>query len=76
MLKTINLDPALCWIVGIVNVIILLGLLVEMCLFVNDFLRELEYLNVEINRTKGDERRHWIRERRRLWLSLIPFVKY
>ena len=30
----------------------------------------------EIGRTTGAERRHWIRQKRRLWLSLIPFVKY
>lgn len=41
-----------------------------------DFSRELKYLNSEINRTEGGERKGWIRQRRRLWLSLIPFVKY
>lgn len=76
MLAVNNLDPALCLLVGIVAVIILLGLLIGFSLFVNDFLHELEYLNTEIKRTEGAERRHWIRQRRRLWLSLIPFVKY
>ena len=71
-----NLNPALCLLAGIVAVIILLGLLVRFCLFVNDFSQELKYLNTEIKRTNGDARRHWIRQRRRLWLSLIPFVKY
>jgi hypothetical protein len=44
--------------------------------FINDFSQELRYLNSEIRRTDGAERRHWIRQRRRLWLSLIPFVRY
>ena len=44
--------------------------------FVSAFKAELRYLNREIRRTVGDERRYWIRRRRRLWLSLIPFVKY
>lgn len=44
--------------------------------FINDFSQELKYINCEIRRTNGSERRYWKRKRRRLWLSLIPFVKY
>ena len=40
------------------------------------FSQELKILNCEIRRTRGAERKHYIRQRRRLWLSLIPFVKY
>ncbi len=39
------------------------------------FKQDLEYLNSEIRRTKGSERKEWERKRRRLWLSWIPFVK-
>lgn len=44
--------------------------------FVNDFLPELKYLNIEIRRSVGHEKRYYKRKRRRLWLSLLPFVKY
>lgn len=71
-----NLDNEFWILVGIIAIPILLGLLVGLCLFINDFSQELRYLNNEIRRTDGAERRHWIRRRRRLWLSLIPFVKY
>lgn len=71
-----NPDIELYWIVGIVAAFFLFGLLVDLCLLINDFSRELKYLNNEIGRTTGAERRYWIRQRRRLWLSLIPFVKY
>ena len=71
-----NLDNEFWILVGIIAIPILLGLLVGLCLFINDFSQELRYLNNEIRRTEGAERRHWIRQRRRLWLSLIPFVKY
>lgn len=40
------------------------------------FYDELRYLRNEINRTDGAERQYWMRQKRRLWLSLIPFVKY
>lgn len=41
-----------------------------------NFSQELKILNCEIRRTRGAERKHYIRQRRRLWLSLIPFIKY
>lgn len=44
--------------------------------WIASFRRELKYLNDEIGRNSGRERERWIRRRRRLWLSLIPFVKY
>lgn len=40
------------------------------------FLRELRYLNQEIARTEGREQQHYIRRKKRLLLSLIPFVRY
>ena len=71
-----NLDTELYWFIGIIATIILLSLLGGLCLFINDLSVELRYLNMEIGRTEGAERRYWICKRRRLWLSLIPFVKY
>ena len=43
---------------------------------ISNFTKELRYLNTEIARTSGEQRQHWLRRRRRLWLSLIPFIKY
>ena len=43
---------------------------------INEFIQELRYLNTEITRTTGEQRQHWLCCRRRLWLSLIPFVRY
>ena len=71
-----NPDTGLYWLVGIVAVFFLILLLFGFVSFINDFSSELRYLNNEIRRTDGAERRHYIRQRRRLWLSLIPFVKY
>ena len=41
-----------------------------------DFREELEDIKYEISISKGREREWWIRRRRRLWLSILPFVKY
>ncbi len=44
--------------------------------YIRGFMKELRYLNSEVKRTHGEERLHWKSQRRRLWLSLFPFVKY
>ena len=62
--------------VGLVGLVLLVGLVYSLVLFSVGFSRELRYLNIEISRTRGAERRYWEKRRRRLWLSLIPFVKY
>ena len=41
-----------------------------------NFREELEDIRYEISISKGREREWWIRRRRRLWLSILPFVKY
>ena len=41
-----------------------------------NFRNELEDIKYEINTSKGREREWWIRRRRRLWFSILPFVRY
>lgn len=50
-------------------------LLVGLTTKINEFSRELNYLNREIARTEGSEREYWKHEKRRLWLSLLPFYR-
>ena len=71
-----NPDTELYLLISIIAVFFLFLLLFGLVSFFNNFFRELKYINCEIQRTDGSERRYWIRQRRRLWLSLIPFVKY
>ena len=71
-----NPDTEFYLIIGIVIAAILILTIYGLCLFFNEFSRDLKYINYEISRTEGDERRYWLCQRRRLWLSLIPFVKY
>ena len=71
-----NPDTELYCFLGIVAMLFLILLLFGLASFINDFSQELKYINCEIRRTDGLERRYWIRKRRRLWLSLIPFIKY
>ena len=63
------------WI-ALAALLIGLPLLIWGALTARDFARELRRLNMEIGRSHGSERRYYERQKRRLWLSLIPFVRY
>lgn len=63
-------------LVGILAAAIVFGLMYNLGTFINEFSQELRYLNNEIKRSRGSERKYYISKRRRLWLSLIPFIKY
>jgi hypothetical protein len=72
----IGLDSATSLLLIVVAIMTGLFTIVAAVPFVSSFSRELKYLNNEIERTSGKERMRWKRQRRRLWLSLLPFVKY
>ena len=55
--------------------IVLLLLVFGVARFVAGFLKELRYLNSEIARTDGSERKYYIQCKRKLLLSLIPFIR-
>ncbi len=76
MLKANNPDDAFYWLVGIVAILIFVLVFLSTAFLIKKFSSELRYLNNEIKRTEGAERKFWLCERRKLWLSLIPFVKY
>lgn len=61
----------------IIVVILFSGLL--LCRFIGWIIHlkvELKYLNIEIGRTAGREQRYWRLKRRKLLLSVVPFVRY
>ena len=63
----------LAGIIGVVLMILVLAYFIE---WLQWFRKELRYLNNEINRTTGKEQRQYIKRRKRLLRSLIPFVRY
>jgi len=67
-----QLDIALWILAGVV----VLVLLVALAKRIYDFRAELHYLNHEIERSHGSNRQYYCRRRRRLWLSILPFVSY
>lgn len=59
----------------VIMAVLLILLIVRLVLGFNTFKRNIKYINMEIRRTRGSERKAWQKEKRRLWLSLIPFYK-
>ncbi len=52
-------------------------LFVALAVWMPKFQRELHKVNRYIKDARSErERQHYLKRRRRLWLSLIPFVKY
>ena len=70
-----ELDTVTNVLLAIVIAFFAIVLLVGLTTKINDFSHELDYLNTEIGRTEGAEREYWKREKRRLWLSLLPFYR-
>ncbi len=73
----VNKTDIMVWcLFGVIATIFLILALIRLVDFSKEFSATLYYLNMEIKRANGMDRSHWIRQRRRLWLSLIPFIKY
>ena len=61
------------------GILVVLAVVIFLAVFLpwlRDFRHEMRYINMEIQRNRGREREHWIKRKRRLWLSILPFVKY
>lgn len=69
-------DKSFWLLIALFGIIFGFALLVKLAMWMQDFSQELKYLNNEIRRTDGDEQRYWISRKRRLWLSILPFVRY
>ena len=67
-------------VLGVLLIIVLLGgvgILLSLP-WIDWFRQELKYINTEIERNKDNpkEQARWLRRKKRLWKSVIPFVKY
>lgn len=62
-------------------IFVILGFLLAyaVCFFVMrypEFRRELKYINMEIKRSDEVQRRIWKKKKKKLFRSLLPFVRY
>ena len=61
---------------GVIAAVLLVLVIVRFAMWLQSFLMELRYLDKEIERTAVEEKQHWIKRKKRLLLSWIPFVRY
>ena len=71
-----NVNQETIFLIAVVVLLLLFAILMGFIQLYNEFITELQYLNSEIERTDGEERAYWLSRRRRLWLSLLPFIEY
>ena len=70
-------SDTLIFVLGaVVGIILLAAVILRFVTWLSEFQQELDMLNTEIGRTSGREQRYWLKRKRRLWLSIFPFVKY
>ena len=69
-------DAGLFVVFLLVSLFLVSMLFVSLIRWVLDFRWELKRLKSEIGRTKGREQERWKRKKKKLWLSLLPFVSY
>ena len=70
-----EIDPVLSLFVALAIIFFVIVFLIGLVVKISEFSHELDYINREIGRTTGGEQRYWKREKRRLWLSLLPFYR-
>lgn len=58
---------------AVITLVIEAKILISLVIRFYYFRRDLTDIKNEIRRSEGSERRYWQREKKRLWLSLIPF---
>ena len=74
-----EIEAPVNWIyigLGILGVLALIFVVAVFIPWLQDFRHELKYLNSEIQRTEGREQRHWIKKKKRLMRSILPFFHY
>ena len=71
-----NSENLLLIAVIIIGIAVLFIAIVEGVVLLQRFTRDLTRINREISRSTDDDKYYWLKKRRRLWLSLIPFVPY
>ena len=66
-------DRSIILIFVAIAIVLLFILMISIIIRIEEFQNKLKYIKLEINRTRGAERKYWIRRKRRLWLSLFLF---
>ena len=75
-MTNLNSESILLATAIVIGVLFLFFLIAEIVMTLQRFTKDLARLNREIHRSHPRDKAYWLKKRRRLWLSLIPFVPY
>ena len=64
-------EDVFIYIMLLIIIILLILMIIALIIRIVEFSRELKYINAEIRRTKGAERKRWKQARRKLCVSLF-----
>lgn len=70
------IDRTTMVLVALTGAFLLILLVCSVIINVRGFVKKLRHIDREIQRAEPKEKVLWLRRRRRLWLSLLPFVRY
>ena len=66
------MQESIIWLFIILGALSMLAIIiVRLALWINEFGSELRYVNTEIKRSRGSEKKYWKKARKELWLSAI-----
>lgn len=69
-------DQTLWILAASIGAVLLALAIIRFAMWLQWMRKELRYINKEIARTTGDEQKHWIKRKKRLLRSIIPFFGY
>lgn len=62
------------WVIGIlVGIAVIIGV-TKLAIFCVDWKEQLEYINMELERSEGNERKFWEHEKRMHYRRIFPFL--
>lgn len=70
------MDREILYALICIGALLFIIVLINAMIGLQEFCKELRYLNAEINRTTGSEREQWKCRKKRHMMSLIPFYRY
>lgn len=68
-------DPTVTIMITVIAIFFAIVFLVYFTATYTKYSQEMKYIESEIRRSEGSEKKYWIKKKRQLWKSFLPFHK-
>ena len=75
MIPEQQIDNEVTLLIAVIATIFSVIFLIYFAATYTRYSQEMKYIESEIRRSEGSEKRYWIKKKRKLWLSYLPFSK-